>query len=152
MLPVQNHSRPHLTKRNVFGFLICLWVGTCGYFGYGEYSKLAVKKRVTMTLKSGERAVFVFSAAQPDNEVVYAMKTQYIPRLETSPVKFVGLTSDEPYQQFLRERIPPKLWRFVLVFFGPPLAWLSGLWACRWLLRRFHRRAVVNGRHHPPLN
>lgn len=45
-----------------------------------------------MKLQSGEVAIFVFSAAQPVNEVAYTMKTEYIPRLKRHLRSLSGLS------------------------------------------------------------
>lgn len=91
-------SRQH--RLTTLAVISVLWFAAVAGSAYSRLAPVWVKKNVTIAIKNTGQVRVVFSAAEPDNEVVYAMKTQWIPLLETSPSQFVGQVIDTPYQDF----------------------------------------------------
>lgn len=73
--------------------LVCsaCWLLLVGYFAYGDLSVLYGKKSFTISLESGVGdATFVFSAAQPDDEIIDQLKSELAPLFAKQPEKYVG--------------------------------------------------------------
>jgi len=86
--------------RLVLSVLSGVWFAAVVGAGYTQLAPVWVKKNVTITIKDKGQVKFVFSAAEPDNEVIYTMKTHWTPLLEASPMTYVGQVIDTPYQDF----------------------------------------------------
>jgi hypothetical protein len=120
--------------------IVALCLFPAGWYAYADVAPILRTKRVTVTLLTGKSAQFVFSAAQPDNELIYIMKTEYAPELERSPARYIEQTTDTPYRQFLSERLPTKLVRSALLIVGSAVV----LWAVLVLvLQRIGRRLAA---------
>lgn len=92
---------------------------------YQQMGPMYVKKTVTVTLKDGGQARFVFSAAQPHNEIVYAMKTHWMPELEAHPSAYVGQTADSPLDDYVARQWMKGIERHGFLVLLPVIAWVA---------------------------
>ena len=76
-----------------------------------------------MVLKSGGAVRFVFSNAQPHNEIIYEMKSVWIPKLETQPEIFVGQEIAKPYETYLQQHRDPLILKAFIFATLPFVLW-----------------------------
>jgi len=116
--------------------LALAWAGLWLYQGYARLAPALPRKVVTLQLQNAGTAKFVFSAAQPDHEVLYEMRAVLAPRMEADPAAFVGQRYEAPYQDYLSHTLWGLWWYAALALLGP-----AGGWACyrfRSYLRRLY--------------
>lgn len=102
-------------SRKVFALLTLVWCIVWGYQAYNHIAQAVPRKVVTLTLSQVGSAKFVFSAAQPENEIMYEMRVNLAPQMAASPERFVGLSYSQPYADFLGERVMQLWWCGLLV-------------------------------------
>jgi len=96
-------SRQH--RLTTLALISVLWFAAVAGSAYSRLAPVWVKKNVTITIKNTGQVRVIFSADMPDNEVVYAMKTHWVPLLEAAPAQFLGKVIDTPYQDYRQRAI-----------------------------------------------
>lgn len=129
-----------IIPRRVFALLSVVWCIVWGYQAYIHIAPAVPRKVVTLTLQQLGTARFVFSAAQPENEILYEMRAILAPQMTASPERFVGLRYEQPYADFLRARVL-QVWWCALLGVAPLL--LGAVSRTR--LRRLWRTATLPG-------
>ncbi len=101
--------RAGLMKRNglltFWVVLSCLWLAMVGYLAHDKISPFYVKKKVTVTINGAGAVAFIFSDGQPHNEIIYEMKSDWVPRLEAAPADYVGKVITTPYETYLTTHV-----------------------------------------------
>ncbi|MDH4450222.1 MAG: hypothetical protein QE265_06470 [Rhodoferax sp.] len=114
-------------RRGALGIAVVWWL-LCAGLAYWQAAPALPRKIVTLQLEGLGTARFAFSAAQHDHEIVYDMKTLWVPRLQAQPPHALGTIDDAPYQAFVRS-IVYQQWPFAALALVPAV----GLW---WAWRR----------------
>jgi hypothetical protein len=96
-----------------------VWVVAVSLLAYQALAPVLVKKRVTITMQGQGVVQLMFSNAQPHNEIVYLVKTQWTPKLEAAPQVFVGQTITLPYDTYLQEHCQAVLVRYLSIAVVP---------------------------------
>lgn len=94
------------------------WVGLA-FFAQAALAPYDVKKKVTVTLGSQGKVVVVFSNAQPHNEVIYEMKSDWIPRFERDARSYIGQTITEPYDNYVSHHSQVALQKYGFLAAAP---------------------------------
>lgn len=121
-----------------FGLALSVfWLALVAYVAREEMTPIDVKKKVTITLNGSASAGFVFSNEQPHHEIIYEMKSEWIPRLEGSPEDYGNKLITTPYDTYRDKRISKLIWKYMVVAVSPLLGFLVLGW---WFLRAYSAR------------
>jgi hypothetical protein len=112
--------------------LSLLWLAMVAYVAREEMTPIYVKKKVTISIHGAASAGFVFSNEQPHNEIIYEMKSEWIPRLEASLEDYRGKVITTPYDTYRDKRIPSMFWKYMAVAVAPLLGLLALLGLVFW--------------------
>lgn len=113
------------------------WIAIGCYLAYDPVTLLYTKKTFDATKDGLGTAVFVFSAAQSDAQD-YVGRT-LIPLVEKDPKSYVNKIDYSPYRQYIAERAPALIGRYVVFALVPVFAALVFGWAVAWVRRGFGR-------------
>jgi hypothetical protein len=107
-------------------YWVCL-----AFFAQAALAPYDVKKKVTVTLGSQGKVVVIFSNAQPHNEVIYEMKTDWATRFEQQPQAYVGQSINTPYVDYVAQHRPRILMKYGVFAVAPLLLGAMALGLCR---------------------
>lgn len=123
----------------VFVALAVLWVAYCAFGLYGELSRLHRSTRwsVSNTEMGWGEAIFVFSAAQPVDEVRNEMKDNIAPDWDSNHEKYAGKVLSHHFESYIATHQMPMIQSSVeRAFFGAAGILLVG-WAITWVISGF---------------
>jgi hypothetical protein len=119
------------------------WLIVLVCVSYFHMAPAYVKKVVTISIKNTGQVRLIFSAAQPENEIVYTVKSQWYELLESAGADYVGREIDTPYRDYVRTQWHKILPIYTAVTLALAILLIFWIYCKKHLLRIWNKRSQL---------